>query len=72
MERINFNYSLKNIPVPSQKSYQLQLIDKLNALLNECAGKHTFSRMMLITPVTEWLKKHTGSSPNITLTNAKN
>ena len=34
MERINFRHSLKNIPVPSQKSCQLQLIDK-----NECIIK---------------------------------
>ena len=73
MERINFSYSLKNISIPSQKSYQLQLIDKIeNALLNECAGKHTFSRIMLIIPVTQWLKKDQVSSPNIILANAKN
>ena len=29
MEKINFNYSLKNIPVPSKSSYKLKLIDKI-------------------------------------------
>ena len=33
------------IPVSTQKSYQLQLRTKLNALLNECAGNQTFPRM---------------------------
>ena len=34
MERIYFSYSLKNIPVPSHKSYQVQLIDEI-----ECVNK---------------------------------
>ena len=28
MEKINFNYSLKNIPVPTKASYQLMLMEK--------------------------------------------
>ena len=31
MEKINFNYSLKNIPTPSKSSYQLKLIDKIES-----------------------------------------
>ena len=33
MEKINFNYSLKNIPIPSKSSYQLELIDKIESLI---------------------------------------
>ena len=35
MEKINFNYSLKNIPVPSKSSYKLKLIDKIENVI-EC------------------------------------
>ena len=43
MKRINFNYSLKNIPVPSQKSYQLQLIDKTECFIKGMRWKaHLF------------------------------
>ena len=33
MEKINFNYSLKNIPLPSKSSYQLKRIDKVEGLI---------------------------------------
>ena len=32
MEKINFNYSLKNIPISSKSSYQLKLIDKIKRM----------------------------------------
>ena len=42
MERINFSYSLKNIPFPSQKSYQLQLIDKIECIIKRMRWKAHF------------------------------
>ena len=42
MERINFSYSLKNIPIPSQKSYQLQLIDRIVCVINRMHCKAHF------------------------------
>ena len=42
MERINFSYSLKNIAVPSQKSYQLQLIDKIECVIKRMCWKAHF------------------------------
>ena len=42
MERINFSYSLKNIPVPSQKSDQLQLIDKIECIIKRMRWKAHF------------------------------
>ena len=33
MEKSEIKYSLKNIPVPSKKSYQLNLIDKIKSLV---------------------------------------
>ena len=33
MERINLNYSLKNIPTPTKSSYQLKLIQKIERVI---------------------------------------
>ena len=62
------------MPVPSQKSYQLQLIDKTECTIKRMRWKAPFFQndaAIIIIPATKWLKKHTGSSPNITLANAK-
>ena len=32
MEKINFNYSLKNIPTPTKTSYQLMLMEKIESV----------------------------------------
>ena len=42
MEKINFNYSLKNIPVPSKSSYQLKLIDKIESVIKRMQWKAHF------------------------------
>ena len=43
MEKINFNYSLKNIPIPSESSYQLKLIDKIESVTKRMRYKaHLF------------------------------
>ena len=42
MEKIYFNYSLKNIPVPSRTSYKLQLIDKIEILIKRMRWKAHF------------------------------
>ena len=33
MEKSEIKYSLKNIPIPSKESYQLNLIDKIESLV---------------------------------------
>ena len=33
MERINLNYSLKNIPTPTKSSYQLKLIQNIERVI---------------------------------------
>ena len=43
MERINLNYSLKNIPVPTKSSYQLKLIDKNESVIKRMRWKTLFS-----------------------------
>ena len=42
MEKIYFNYSLKNIPVPSRTSYKLQLIDKIESVITRMCWKAHF------------------------------
>ena len=42
MEKINFNYSLKNIPVPSKSSYKLKLIDKIENVIKRMRWKAQF------------------------------
>ena len=42
MERTKFDYSLKNIPLPSKSSYQLQLIDKIESAVKRMRWKAHF------------------------------
>ena len=42
MERIKFDYSLKNIPIPSKSWYQLQLIDKIGSVIKRMRWKAHF------------------------------
>ena len=42
MEKIYFNYSLKNIPVPSRTSYKLQLVDKIKSVIKHMPWKARF------------------------------
>ena len=42
MERIKFDYSLKNIPISSKSSYQLQLIDKIESVVKRTRWKAHF------------------------------
>ena len=39
MEKINLNYSLKNIPTPNKNTYELLLIDKIEAVLKRMRWK---------------------------------
>ena len=39
MEKINLNYSLKNIPTPDKKNYELALIDKIEAVIRRMRWK---------------------------------
>ena len=41
MERIKFDYSLKNIPIPSRNSHKLQLIEKIGDF-KKSFGKRIF------------------------------
>ena len=42
MEKINYNYSLKNIPTPSITSYQLKLIEKVESVIKRMRWKAHF------------------------------
>lgn len=42
MEKINFNYSLKNIPIPSKKEYKLKLMEKIESVIKRMRWKAHF------------------------------
>ena len=42
MEKIYFNYSLKNFLLPSRASYKLQLIDKIESVIKRMRCKTHF------------------------------
>ena len=42
MEKINFNYSLKNIPTPAKTSYQLMLMEKIESVIKRMRWKAHF------------------------------
>ena len=42
MERINLNYSLKNIPIPTKSAYCLKLIDKIESVIKRMRWKAFF------------------------------
>ena len=44
MEKINFNYSLKNIPTPTKTSYQLMLMEKIESVMKGMRWKAHFHR----------------------------
>ena len=33
LEKLNFNYSLKNIPIPDNTTYNLKIIEKIESVL---------------------------------------
>ena len=39
MERMNFGYSVKNIPIPNQRAYKLQLIERIEAVIKRMRWK---------------------------------
>ena len=42
MEKTNLGYSIKNIPIPSEKSYLMQLVEKIEAVIKQMRLKATF------------------------------
>ena len=42
MERVNFGYSVKNIPLPNERAYKLQLIVKIEAVIKRMRWKANF------------------------------
>ena len=42
MERINFGYSVKNIPTPGQRAYKAELIEKIEAVIKRMRWKALF------------------------------
>ena len=42
MEKINYNYLLKNIPIPRNTSYQLKLIEKVESVIKRMRWKAHF------------------------------
>ena len=43
MEKLSFGYSLKNIPIPSERSYKLKLMEKTEMLIKRMRWKAIFS-----------------------------
>ena len=43
MERFNFGYSIKNIPIPSERNYKLQLMEKIELVIKKMRWKALFS-----------------------------
>ena len=42
MEKVNFGYSLKNIPTPNERTYKLQLIEKVELSIKKFRWKVIF------------------------------
>ena len=42
MEKINFGYSVKNIPLNNERNYKLRLIEKIEAVIKRIRRKATF------------------------------
>ena len=42
MEKVNFGYSLKNIPTPNKRTYKLQLIEKIESFIKKLRWKAIF------------------------------
>ena len=42
MEKVNFGHSMKNIPIPDEKSYKLQLIQKVEAFIKKIRWQAIF------------------------------
>ena len=42
MEKVNFGYSLENIPAPYEKTYKLQLIEKIELFIKKLRWKAIF------------------------------
>ena len=43
MEKFNFGYSVKNIPIPSEREYKIQLTEKIEAVIRRMRWKAIFS-----------------------------
>ena len=43
MEKFNFGYSIKNIPIPSERSYKTQLMEKIEMVIKKMRWKALFS-----------------------------
>ena len=42
MEKLNFGYSLKNIPTPDEKSYKLRLLEKIETFIKKMRWRVLF------------------------------
>ena len=42
MEKLDINYSLKNIPIPSNNSYLIKLIEKIKSVVKQMHLKENF------------------------------
>ena len=42
MEKFNFGYSIKNIPIPSERSYKMELMEKIEAVIKRMRWKVIF------------------------------
>ena len=42
MEKVNFKYSIENIPIPSERAYSLQLMEKIEMLITRMHCKSIY------------------------------
>ena len=64
MEKVNLDYSIKNIPIPTRKSYLLQLMEKIEMLIKRMRWKAIqFSNNENNDSKTEWYGLKSLSSP---------
>ena len=64
MEKVNLGYSIKNIPIPTRKSYLLQLMEKIEMVIKRMRWKAIqFSNNENNNSKTEWYGLKSLSSP---------
>ena len=68
MEKLNFNYLLKNIPTPSKSSYQLKAIEKIESVIKGVRSKAFI--FLKDNNSNETARETFGLNPNTTMRNA--
>ena len=66
MERVTFDYSLKNIPIPSQKAYLIELINSVEKFRSDLSWRcHIFLNPMIVNNKKTFEFKTTNRTPSV-------